>query len=121
MVSPAAQEALANAEVTADELELVLHRNFDHLMSCAREEQELTMEKRIKFRYDSGLVVDKAMKAVDGLLNICGGQGIFYDHPVNQPFRDIHAGRAHVANQINKCGRNWGGVMLGEPGRGFFR
>lgn len=35
--------------------------------------------------------------------------------------QDIHAGRAHVANQINKCGHNWGSVMLGEPGRDFFR
>jgi 3-hydroxy-9,10-secoandrosta-1,3,5(10)-triene-9,17-dione monooxygenase len=117
---PAAQEALANAETTVDELTLVLNRNFDHLMACARGEQELSMEDRIKFRNDSGRVVHQCMEAVDGLMNACGGQGLFFSHPVNSYFRDIHAGRGHVANQPAKYGRNWGGVQLGEANTDFF-
>jgi 3-hydroxy-9,10-secoandrosta-1,3,5(10)-triene-9,17-dione monooxygenase len=117
---PTAQMAVADAARYVDELKLVLHRNFNRLMDAARGGPALTMEERIRMRYESALVVQKCVEGVDLLMNCCGGQSLFSNHPVRRPFLDIHAGRGHVANQPSKFGRNLGGVMLGEPNTDFF-
>lgn len=118
---PDTQIALATAQTYVDELKLVLQRNMAIQMEAARGEREaITLEERIKMRYDSGLVVQKCVEGVDLMFNVCGGAGIFNSHPVSKYWRDIHAGRGHVANQPGKYGRNWGGVQLGEANTDFF-
>lgn len=118
---PDAQFAVAKAQTYVDELKLVLHRNFDRMMAAARgEEEPLTLEERIKMRYDSALVLQKCVEGIDMMFNVCGGGGIFHSHPVSKYWLDIHAGRGHVANQPGKFGRNWGAVQLGEPNGDFF-
>ncbi|TNF36376.1 MAG: flavin-dependent monooxygenase [Gammaproteobacteria bacterium] len=117
---PTAQYNLALAGTIADELRLVLLRNFDRLMEAARGGNPLTMEERIKMRYDSALVVERCVEGIDMLMANCGGMGTFMDHPVNKYFLDIHTGRGHVANTPEKFGRNWGAVQLGEPNTDFF-
>jgi len=117
---PTAQLAVADAARYADELRLVLHRNFDRLMDAARGGPALTMGERIRMRYESALVVQKCVEGADLLMNCCGGLALFASHPVRRPWLDIHAGRGHVANQPSKFGRNVGGVMLGEPNTDFF-
>lgn len=118
---PDAQFALAKAQTYVDELKLVLNRNFDMLMAAARGEgPEVTLEQRIRMRFESGLVVQKCVEGIDMMFNGAGGGSIFHSHPVSKYWLDIHAGRAHVANQPGKFGRNWGGVQLGEPNTDFF-
>ncbi|CAA0083380.1 Flavin-dependent monooxygenase, oxygenase subunit HsaA [BD1-7 clade bacterium] len=118
---PDVQFAIAKAQSIVDELKLVLNRNFDRLMEQARGEGEpLSMDERIKMRNDSAAVVQRCIEGVDLMFNSCGGGGIFHSHPVSKYFLDIHAGRAHVANQPGKYARNLGGVQLGEPNGDFF-
>ena len=117
---PTAQYNLALAGTIADELRLVLLRNFDRLMEAARGGDPLTMEERIKMRYDSALVVERCVQGIDMLMANCGGMGTFHAHPVNKFFLDIHTGRGHVANTPEKFGRNWGAVQMGEPNTDFF-
>ncbi|HEY9032308.1 MAG TPA: acyl-CoA dehydrogenase family protein [Pseudomonadales bacterium] len=118
---PDAQMALAKAQTYVDELKLVLRRNFDMQMAAARGEIEpVTLEQRIRMRYESALVLQKCVEGIDLMFNVCGGGGIFNSHPVTKYWLDIHAGRGHVANQPGKFGRNWGAVELGEPNTDFF-
>lgn len=117
---PTAQYNLALAGTIADELRLVLLRNFDRLMEVARGGDPLTMEERIKMRYDSALVVERCVQGIDMLMANCGGMGTFHSHPVNKYFLDIHTGRGHVANTPEKFGRNWGAVQMGEANTDFF-
>lgn len=117
---PTAQYNLALAGTIADELRLVLLRNFDRLMEAARGGPALTMEERIKMRFDSALVLQRAVEGVDLLMACCGGMGTFLNHPVNKHFLDIHTGRGHVANTPEKFGRNWGAVQMGEANTDFF-
>jgi 3-hydroxy-9,10-secoandrosta-1,3,5(10)-triene-9,17-dione monooxygenase len=117
---PTAQYNLALAGTIADELRLVLLRNFDRLMEAARGGDPLTMEERIKMRYDSALVVERCVQGIDMLMANCGGMGTFHNHPVNKFFLDIHTGRGHVANTPEKFGRNWGAVQMGEANTDFF-
>lgn len=115
-----AQQALAEAGSTVDELKLVLNRNFDQLMVAARAGEPLPLEDRIKMRYDAGLVLQRCVEAIDKLFPFAGGSGIYQGHPLLRIFLDIHAGRAHTANNPYKYGRNWGAVQLGAPNTDFF-
>jgi 3-hydroxy-9,10-secoandrosta-1,3,5(10)-triene-9,17-dione monooxygenase len=117
---PGAQTALAQAMVCADECRTVLMRNFDLMLSRARDGQPLEMAERVKMRYDSALVADKCAHAVAALMFNSGASTIFREHPINRAFRDIHTGRAHVANSPAKYGWNLGGVSMGLDSTDFF-
>jgi 3-hydroxy-9,10-secoandrosta-1,3,5(10)-triene-9,17-dione monooxygenase len=117
---PTAQYVLAEAGTVVDELKLVLHRNFDRLMDAASGGQPLTTQERVKMRFDSALVSERCVQAMDKLMGCSGASGMFLAHPLNRFFRDIHSGRGHVANTPGKFGRNWGGVQLGLENTDFF-
>lgn len=117
---PGAQTALANAMVTVDECKTVLLRNFALMMQRARDGQPLTMAERVKMRYDSAIVPDKCAQAVAALMYNSGASSIFREHGLNRAFRDIHTGRAHVANCPGKYALNLGAVGMGQDSTDFF-
>lgn len=119
-LDPDAQYVLAAAGTVVDELKLVLHRNFQRLMQAASGGEPLTLEERVKMRYDSAAVSERCVEAMDKLMGCAGASGMFLNHPLNRFFRDLHSGRGHVANTPAKYGRNWGGVQLGLENTDFF-
>ena len=74
----------------------------------------------MRFRYDSSQAVVKCVDAVDVLFTASGGRAIFLDSPMLRYFLDVHAARAHYANNPDKPGRNFGGVQLGLKNTDFF-
>jgi 3-hydroxy-9,10-secoandrosta-1,3,5(10)-triene-9,17-dione monooxygenase len=117
---PTAQIVAAQAGALIDEARVVLHRNFDEMMALVRAGQDVPLDRRLRFRYDSSQAVVKAVAAVDALFTASGGRAIFLDHPLLRFFLDVHAARAHYANNPDKPGRNWGGVQLGLKNTDFF-
>ncbi|ROL79105.1 flavin-dependent monooxygenase [Pseudomonas protegens] len=117
---PAAQSALANAMVCVDECRTVLLSNFELMLQRAREGTPLGMQERVKMRYDSSLVVQKCATAVTDLMFNSGASTIFRGHGINRAFRDIHTGRAHVANHPAKYAWNLGSVAMGQDSSDFF-
>ena len=117
---PNAQMAVAEAISTIDECKTVMMRNFDIMVDAAKSGQPLDINDRIKMRFDASLVSRKCADAINAMFICCGAQGIFKDHPLNRAWLDINAGRSHVANNPFKCGRNFGGVMLGNENSDFF-
>lgn len=115
-----AQLALAEASTVVDELKLVLNRNFDELMAAARRGEQLELERRIKMRYEAAAVAERCVQAVDKLFSFAGGAGIYEGNTLLRIFLDVHAGRAHTANNPFKYGRNLGAVQLGLPNTDFF-
>lgn len=115
-----AQIAVADILVGIDEMKLVLNRNFDVLMDAARNGKSVDVEKRLQYRYQAAQVVDRCARLSYQLLSACGGRGIFNDFPVVRHFLDIHAARAHYANNPDLFGKNFGGVMLGRENTDFF-
>jgi len=120
VLDPTAQMAAAEAMSVIDECKTILYRNFDRMMEAANGGAPLTMEERIKMRFDSAMVSPKCFDAAAKLFFCCGAKSIFKDHPVNRAFRDIACGRTHVANGPDKYGRNLGGVMMGLENTDFF-
>ena len=117
---PHARYALAQADSIVDELKLVLFRNFDRLLEAAEGGPELTMEERIKFRWESAAVPQRCIEGIDPLFAFAGGSGIYQGNALMRTFVDIHASRAHTANNPQKFGGNWGAVQLGAENGDFF-
>jgi 3-hydroxy-9,10-secoandrosta-1,3,5(10)-triene-9,17-dione monooxygenase len=117
---PAAQLVAAQAAALIDEARVVLHRNFDEMMTRVKANQEIALDRRLRFRYDSAQAVVKSVAAVDLLFTASGGRAIFVDSPMQRYFLDVHAARAHYANNPDKPARNWGSVQLGLKNADFF-
>lgn len=119
-LEPGAQTVAAEAAALIDEVKLVLFRNFDEMMALAHSDADMPIEQRVKWRYDSSLAVQKCVTAVDGLFTASGGRAIFLGSPLLRYFLDVHAARAHYANNPDKPGRNFGGVQLQQKNADFF-
>ncbi len=116
----AVQLVCATAEATIDEARLVLHRNMDEMMALVRAGEDIPLERRVQFRHDSSRAVARCVAAVDDLFTQSGGRAIFLGSPILRYFLDAHAARAHYANNPDKPGRNYGGVLLGLKNQDFF-
>ena len=76
--------------------------------------------RRVAFRHDSANAVAKCVRAVDELFTASGGRAIFLGHPLLRFFMDVHAARAHYANNPDKPARNFGAVQLGQKSTDYF-
>ena len=112
---PVVQSVAAETASMIDLMKLALVRNFNEMMDYAIRGQQAPVDDRLLFRFQSAQVVDICADLVSKLLKSCGGSGIYNSHPLVRYFLDIHAGRAHVANNQGPVARNFGGVLLGEP------
>ena len=119
-LDPSAQVVAAHAAATIEDLRATLHRNFGELMAQARAGEEMPLERRLKFRLDSSLAVQRSLEVVDALFTESGGRAIFTGSPLLRFFLDIHAARAHYANNPEKPSRNLGGVLLQQKNQDFF-
>ena len=76
-LDPSAQYAAADALRVIDESKTIMYRNFDIMLDAASQDQLLSLEERIKMRYDAALVAPKCADAVNQLFIHSGAQGIF--------------------------------------------
>ncbi len=116
----APQERIAAAITSIDEMEAILFRNFDRMMTQVTAGEEVPVLERIKYRYQASLVIERCMAVVDSLFSSAGGGSVFLGSEIQQRFMDIHTGRAHVANNPTAFARNLGSVLLGSESKDFF-
>lgn len=112
--------AAARTQSAIDEMKTLLYRNFDEMMAAMRAGQPLTMEQRIRYRYQSSQVGRRCADLVDDLMPLLGGRAIYTDSPVVRYWLDINASRAHVANDPNLVGASLGAMYMGEQPQEFF-
>ncbi|KVX52066.1 acyl-CoA dehydrogenase family protein [Burkholderia cepacia] len=117
---PGAQNACANAAVAIDEMTVLLKRNFAELMASVTGGPAVSIERRVHFRYQSAQVAERCAQAANALLRYAGGNGIYHRNPLVRRFLDLHAARAHYANNVDRFGQNLGAVMLGRENTDFF-
>jgi 3-hydroxy-9,10-secoandrosta-1,3,5(10)-triene-9,17-dione monooxygenase len=115
---PILLNAIAKAHAELDEMECVLDRNFSDMMQLARSGGELPMQKRVLYRYQSASVVRRCAALVDTLMPLLGGRAIYNSSPIVRYWLDLHAARAHVANDPNNFGPDLANGLMGE-GPGF--
>ena len=103
-----------------DEVETLLFRNYDEMMTLVRSGQPVPLEDRVKYRYQASIVIDRMGVAVDRLFEVAGGRSVFNGAKIQETWRDIHIARAHVANNPTSFARNLGGMALGAENNDVF-
>lgn len=112
--------AIAKAHSQILEMETTLRLTFDDLMDYAERGEPIPMEKRALYAYNSSTVVRRLADLADEMMQLLGGRAIYTSSPIIQPWLDLNAGRAHVANDPNNRTGDVLGTMLGnQPGFTF--
>lgn len=117
---PFLHAAIARAIAEVDEMELTHRATFEELMGYAERGEPVPMERRALFAYQSSSVVRRMADLVDDMVKLLGGRAVYLSSPILQPWLDILAARAHVANDPGNRTADVIGTRLGEqPGFTF--
>ena len=87
--------------------------NFREMMRLASAGTEIPLTERARYRWDAAKAIDWSVRAVDRMFDASGGRGIFLDNPIQRAWRDVHAMRAHVANNPEKIASVFGRSEFG--------
>ena len=117
---PVLHGAIAKAYGQMDEMEKVHQLTFEELMGYAERGEPIPLEKRALFAYQSSTVVRRLVDCVDDIMQLLGGRAIYMTSDIIQPWLDLNAGRAHVANNPYAYGKNFGGIQLGLENSDIF-
>lgn len=111
---PFLHAAIARAIAEADEMELTHRATFNELMDHAQRNEPIPMERRALFAYQSSNVVRRMADLADDMVKLLGGRAIYMSSPILQPWLDLHAARAHVANDPANRASDVIGTMQGQ-------
>ena len=111
---PDAKRIIAEVKSEIEQMKLVMYRNFDAMMDCARAGQPIEIEDRVRYRYDSAIVADRCLALTSRMLKAAGSGAIRSGSLLLGKHLDILASQAHVANHSLPFATNMGGVMLGQ-------
>ncbi|MCZ6831750.1 MAG: acyl-CoA dehydrogenase family protein [Gammaproteobacteria bacterium] len=116
---PNAKMLAAEVKAEIEQMKLVMYRNFDNMLDCARAGEPIPIEDRIRYRYDSAIVADRCLELSGRMLKAVGSGGIRNGSEVLARHLDILASQAHVANHSTPFAVNMGGVLLGQDNADF--
>jgi 3-hydroxy-9,10-secoandrosta-1,3,5(10)-triene-9,17-dione monooxygenase len=119
-LDPAALNAAARTQSAVLEMKSVLRRNFDEMMTKLRAGEDIPLQDRLRYRFESSQVVRRCAALCDELMPLLGGRAIYMDSPLVRYWLDINAARAHVANDPAVVGGSLGMMYLGEQVQEFF-
>lgn len=111
---PFLQAAMARAHAQITEMETTQRVTFEDLMGYAERGEAIPMEKRVLYAYNSSNVVRRLVDLIDDVVQQLGGRAIYMSSEIIQPWLDLNAGRAHVANDPNNRFGDVVGSMFGE-------
>ena len=113
-----AHQRLARASAGIQAARRQLRADLDELLGMAIAGKPIPLEARARFRWGAAYCVDVSMQAIDQLFDVAGGFSIHLDNPLQRMFRDAHAMRAHVQNNVERAAESYGRALLGLPDRG---
>ena len=111
---PFAKRLAAEVKSEIEQMKVVMYKNFDDMMACTRAGEPISIEDRVRYRYDSAIVADRCVDLSGRMLKAVGSSGIRNGSEVLSNHLDILASQAHVANHSTPFAINMGGVMLGQ-------
>lgn len=111
---PMLHAAIARAHAETREMELTLRTTFNEHMAIAERGEALSMEMRAFAAYQSSNVVRRCADLIDDMVQLLGGRAIYMSSDIIQPWLDVMAARAHVANDPANRTSDVVGTMMGE-------
>lgn len=111
---PMLHAAIARAHAQILEMEATLRLTFDTVMAMAERGESVTLEQRALYAYQSSSVVRRLADLVDDMVQLLGGRAVYTTSDIIQPWLDLNAARAHVANDPNNRTADVVGAMLGQ-------
>ncbi len=112
---PLLHGAIARAHAQILEMELTHQATFDTLMAKSESGEPITLEERALYAYQSSTVVRRLAELVDGMVQLLGGRAVYMSSAIIQPWLDLNAARAHVANDPGNRAADVVMTQLGEP------
>ena len=114
------QLAVTEAMMMSDSAKLVLYRNFQRIVDCAKNGTVMDVEERLLQRAQASQVPKKCAEAINEIMRACAAGGVYKTNPIERTFRDLHVARGHIANNSDAYARAHGAVMLGLPNADAF-
>lgn len=111
---------VAEASTLVNQAEAELLSKFDQMMALLEMGEEIPLTERARYRYETGSIVIRMMKAIDLLFDVAGGRSVFLGAEIQNIWHDVHIARAHVANNPVPLARNYGNMVLGGENADFF-
>ncbi|MEM6581783.1 MAG: flavin-dependent monooxygenase [Pseudomonadota bacterium] len=111
---PFARQLATEVKAGIEEMKVTMVRNFDAMMDSVRAQEPITVEDRVRYRYDSAIVADRCLALSSRMLKAAGSGGIRMDSDLLAYHLDILASQAHVANHSTPFAVNMGGMLFGE-------
>jgi 3-hydroxy-9,10-secoandrosta-1,3,5(10)-triene-9,17-dione monooxygenase len=117
---PFAQVRAGRAASEIDAAWLQLSRNISDLYDCVKCGEQPPMRLRTRLRRDQVLATERAVTAVDLLMENAGGGAMRTgDNVLQRAWRDVHTGRGHATNDPEKAlvlfGREAFGFDVSDP------
>jgi len=113
-VDPAVLNAAARTQSAVYEMKTVLEHTFEVMTQRIRAGEEIPLQDRVRYRFESSQVVRRCADLCDELMPLLGGRAIYMDSPLVRYWLDINAARAHIANDPALIGTSLGSMYLGE-------
>jgi 3-hydroxy-9,10-secoandrosta-1,3,5(10)-triene-9,17-dione monooxygenase len=117
--SPLIQVRLAEAAVEVDAAWELHKRCIGDMLGKAERAEEFTNLERARYRRDKSFAAKLCVQAVNRLFEASGGRAIFLTNPIQRAWRDVHAMRAHVGNNLEKAAVVFGRSEFGLPPQDF--
>ncbi|GAB2568042.1 3-hydroxy-9,10-secoandrosta-1,3,5(10)-triene-9,17-dione monooxygenase oxygenase subunit [Nocardia heshunensis] len=118
---PFAMVRIAEAATEIDAAWLQLTGNIGQIWDLAQRSAPIPLELRMKHRRDQVRATERAIFAIDRLFNNSGAHVLRQGNPIQRFWRDVHAARAHAANDPERVYKAYGAVEFGTyDGSGIF-
>ena len=107
------QVKVAEAAVMLDAAHELLHACCNEAMEVAAVGGVMEMGDKSRMRGNATFAGNLAGRSVDLLFSLAGGAGLYDSHPISRALRDMKSMQAHITQNWDVNGSNYGRVLLG--------
>jgi 3-hydroxy-9,10-secoandrosta-1,3,5(10)-triene-9,17-dione monooxygenase len=111
----ALQVKIAEAAACIETARTLMRRHCEAAQALAERGEVPDMTTKVTWRRDGAFSAGLCERAVDVLFKCGGGAALFYSHPLERAFRDVHAATAHISMIWEPQATTFGRVALGLP------
>lgn len=114
------QTRVAEATGCIDAARLLMFRDLAETEATAARGEQTPLDIRLRNRLYHTFCTRLLVQAIDALFTASGGQGIFFDKPLQRIWRDAHAASAHISLNWDAVSTMYGQHALGLEPKGQY-